>query len=38
MESDGILVVDGQRVTPAEDARFEKGRARRFPGILSVTK
>ncbi len=32
--SEGILVVDGQRVTPAEDARFEgKGRARRFLGI-----
>lgn len=32
--SDGMLVVDGQRVAPAEDARFEgKGRARRFEGI-----
>jgi hypothetical protein len=32
--SDGILVVDGQRVVPAEDLRFEgKGRARRFQGI-----
>jgi len=32
--SDGTLVVDGQRVAPAEDARFEgKGRARRFQGI-----
>jgi hypothetical protein len=32
--SDGILVVDGQRVVPAGDARFEgKGRARRFQGI-----
>ena len=32
--SDGILVVDGQRVRPDEDARFEgKGRARRFQGI-----
>ena len=32
--SDGVLVVDGQRVVPAEDARFEgKGRARRFQGI-----
>ncbi len=32
--SDGVLLVDGQRVIPAEDARFEgKGRARRFEGI-----
>ncbi len=32
--SPGILVVDGQRVLPAQDARFEgKGRARRFEGI-----
>jgi Zn-dependent protease with chaperone function len=32
--SDGILVVDGQRVRPDENARFEgKGRARRFQGI-----
>ena len=32
--SDGTLVVDGQRVVPADDARFEgKGRARRFQGI-----
>jgi hypothetical protein len=32
--TDGYLVVDGQRVVPAEDARFEgKGRARRFSGI-----
>ncbi len=31
---DGFLVVDGQRVVPAEGARFEgKGRARRFAGI-----
>jgi len=33
-KSDGVLVVDGQRVVAAEDARFEgKGRARRFQGI-----
>src|SRR3990172_6736146 len=32
--SDGALVVDGQRVVLAADARFEgKGRARRFQGI-----
>lgn len=32
--SDGVLVVDGQRVVPAEDARFKgHGRARRFQGI-----
>jgi hypothetical protein len=32
--SDGVLVVDGQRVVPAEDLRFEgEGRARRFQGI-----
>jgi Zn-dependent protease with chaperone function len=32
--SDGVLVVDGQRVVEAEGARFEgKGRARRFQGI-----
>lgn len=31
---DGALVVDGQRVVEADDARFEgKGRARRFQGI-----
>jgi Zn-dependent protease with chaperone function len=32
--SDGFLIVDGQSVSPAEDARFEgEGRAARFQGI-----
>jgi beta-barrel assembly-enhancing protease len=32
--SGGVLLVDGQRVVPAEDARFKgKGRARSFGGI-----
>jgi Zn-dependent protease with chaperone function len=32
--SDGALIVEGQRVVPSDDLRFEgKGRARRFQGI-----